>query len=207
MACQLEDHYAKKPYSCNIKFSEDDVTTMFDDPKMMVHGLHHRYCGDAEMGIREFSDAYDDRGQKRSDGSYDTDKIKYNRNNASNMMAQYLTNQKKTYITNYEIETYDIDSENDDSENDKNMYGLEGKIVIDCIEDDNFDEYDYELACVRFHTDNACVELTLNSYGYKFEACNYEWIVSHFKSNEYNIDYNNHEWVLSELPKYNFMNA
>jgi len=84
----------------------------------------------------------------------------------------------------------------------KKKIKLSGRVVIDGVSYyDN--EQDYELSCIRFRVGTTCIELTLHSYGFKFEAHSYEWVVSHLKHGKKIYDY--HDFLLSSFPKYSLL--
>jgi len=188
MQCQSKYHYALTPYFTQIIFEDNRAQLMFEDPKSLVHGLHNGE-GLGENGIREHTDLIEDRGPKLPDGTYDQKTIQYNRKHASEMVAQYLTSDKFTFT---------LVSDEDGIHFDKRK--LRGELVVDAV--GQGEKGDYELSYLRFRVGSTCIELTLTSYGFKFEEHNYKWVVSHVCDEK--EEYYYHDYVASgEMPKYN----
>lgn len=112
---------------------------------------------------------------------------------SAEMMAQYIRTAKKIKIVEYY----------EDDKNTKFCGKLIGKIIIDAT---NYDDKYYEISTVRFHSDNYCIELTLHSYGYKFEEHYYDWIVSHIHKKNIEEEYEFRDFMIGEdIPKYDIL--
>ena len=191
----MSDHYhcATIKYYPQIHFEDDVVELMYTDPKSLVHGEHNDW-GLPERGVREHSDKHQDRGPKLPDGTYDQLTIKYNKEHASEMVAQYLMSKKFTFT----IGPYYDDDDDDDVIQERK---LQGELIIDTI--GRGDEDSYEISHLRFHVGTTCVEMTLHSYGWKFEEHHYKWIVSHIYDESFKTFYDYHEFLLDGVsPKY-----
>ena len=187
-------HCANTPYNY-LPFAHEVAKAMYGDPKSLVHGICEG--GLAESGIREHSNEYEDRGPKLPDGTYDHFTIIYNRLHAAEMVAQYLLN-KTTPEGNITLRLYTYASEDDREER-----ILTGRLSIDAHGQGS----DYEMSHLRFRIGTGacetCIELTLHGFGYKFEAHQYEWVISHLYDAVDEYDF--HDFMLSGgTPKYDF---
>ena len=155
------------------KFDKYLVDNIYLNAGLLLHGLVDKNMGLAEQGIRD-------------EDSYDKETIINNRQNAPDIMAEFLTTKIKKFII--------VPKCNRDY--DENFCGKSiGKIIIDEI---GFGDEYYELSKIKLHTNNFEIILTLQTYGYKFEERRYNWFLTHIHKKKSDKEYDNDSFELSE---------